>query len=66
MEMEKMTTLRGKPVMEGIAIGILRFMDAQDIGVVSDEHEPSAPVVLKERFVQLRDKVAEEYLAQLG
>jgi phosphotransferase system enzyme I (PtsI) len=63
MEMQKMTTLRGKPVMEGVAIGVLRFMDAEDNCVASDEHEPSATAVLKERFVQLRDKVAEEYLA---
>lgn len=63
MEMEKTTTLRGKPVMEGIAIGTLRFMDAEDTGVVSDAHELSTPAVLKERFVQLRDEVADEYLA---
>lgn len=57
---EKMITLRGKPVMEGIAIGILRFSGAVERSVEDVDPCDGSAEGMKERFYRLRDGVAAE------
>lgn len=66
MENNEMMTLRGKPVMEGIAIGVLRFLEAAvDKTATAPAADPAEqnPDLLKERFFALRDAAAKEYEA---
>ena len=62
MEKHQTMTLRGKPAMEGIAIGVLRFSD-----LAEEEPEHSSVPLLesiaeqKERFIALREEVSNDY-----
>lgn len=57
---EKMITLRGKPVMEGIAIGILRFSEAAERSAEDADPCDGSAEAMKDRFFRLRDEVAAE------
>ncbi|MBQ7354030.1 MAG: phosphoenolpyruvate--protein phosphotransferase [Clostridia bacterium] len=57
---EKMITLRGKPVMEGIAIGILRFSEAAERSAEDADPCDGSAEARKDRFFRLRDEVAAE------
>ncbi|MBQ8287444.1 MAG: phosphoenolpyruvate--protein phosphotransferase [Clostridia bacterium] len=59
MERE-MITLRGKPVMEGIAIGILRFLEAEARTVEDAGSVECTPEEMKKRFYEIREAVAAE------
>ena len=58
-------TLRGKAIMEGIAIGILRLLPAEARLAVPNEKEGSAEEK-RARFYQIRENVAAEYDALAG
>ena len=60
-----MMNLRGKPIMEGIAIGILRSLSAKAWQEAAEEEEGSAEDK-KARFYQLRESVAAEYDSLAG
>ncbi len=59
MENHQMIVLRGKPVMEGIAIGTLRIYEP--LVIHTAESAEGDPESLKLRFDSLRQEVAEDY-----
>lgn len=61
MENNKMTVLRGKPVMEGIAIGVLRFSETPAEKEISSDPVKHCAESLKEHFFTLREEASQEY-----
>lgn len=59
---EKMIVFRGKPAVEGIAIGILRFGQTVE-AVEPDDLADMSPDLQKERFFLLREEAAKTYEA---
>ncbi|MBQ8382997.1 MAG: phosphoenolpyruvate--protein phosphotransferase [Clostridia bacterium] len=57
---DKMITLRGKPVMEGIAIGILRFLEAGEPAAEDGDPYIGSAEAMKQRFYEIREAVAAE------
>ncbi len=55
-----MITLRGKPVMEGIAIGILRFLEVVEPAAEALDPIEGSPDERKRRFFELREAAAAE------